>query len=230
MKQNFLVYFFLALSAAVCGVLALPEGGRTLAKRSPEPVEASWTNAQRLARGLPPRAPRSLYNPTRVAARHPGTSAVPQVNGYIQIKKRSNGQSLGWIKKTVDSSGRLEVTSYSDRLTVKFTPGSGPFNIELTNGSPYSYLGLSNPNDRNYLVRSNATPAGSTPSSVGNTASGLSQSAVWYYNSGSGKITATYLKTNGQSFAGNSWYGGSDLGVGSKPSGADDVDFYFVPS
>ncbi|KAG5641911.1 hypothetical protein DXG03_003978 [Asterophora parasitica] len=114
------------------------------------------TNAQRMARGLPPLAPKfgrtvpGRREPTKVwAAKRTASSPLPPVSysGRIQARDEA-GNALGVVKNT-NSSWTIEGLNLNDSdpdLHVSFTApasGKGPFDILATNAlfsDPY-YVG-----------------------------------------------------------------------------------------
>ncbi|KAF6752136.1 hypothetical protein DFP72DRAFT_906217 [Ephemerocybe angulata] len=88
---------------------------------SPTPTK-QITNAERLRRHLP------LLPPTRrTGALSPRASCVPLADGTgtIQVRRASNGNILGYIRKTFDSQGSYTFSSnILDALTVKLSSTS----------------------------------------------------------------------------------------------------------
>lgn len=162
---------------------------------------AQWSNAERIARGLPPRKPGTLYSPTRVARQAPSNVPV-QTTGVIQIRQASDDSEIGYISRTL-STGRVRLTSgVGDAFQIKFTPPTSgqAFEIEIDDNISWRYLGvqgvaLSGPSSTtvNGFVRTNSVTYG--PSRVvGHSAgSGSTQSHLWFYNSATRELTAQWI-------------------------------------
>ncbi|KAI8970753.1 hypothetical protein BD414DRAFT_233499 [Trametes punicea] len=117
--------------------LATPDAARSL------------TNAQRLARGLPPRSPRFGTRRRALAPRQSSTPCtLSPTTGVIRVTSApEDGTSVvGYISRTPNSFGQYTVTASTDQaLEIDIFPChsySEPFNIQATNGlSSYPYFG-----------------------------------------------------------------------------------------
>jgi hypothetical protein len=189
----------------------------TAAGISAAPAES---NAQRLARGLPPLKPRfgrnlpgviQIWYPTPVfgAKRsEPSGNLQKTCNGHIEVRN-SDGNTLGFVKDASGDIGGVNLTPDSNQdLQVTFEADStGPFNIKATNpGFPDPpYVGtLSQISPNNFIATGSGNSASLTH--VGSTAPNTSgsvvgdqyaQSAIWSYNSNTQELTAQYINPDG---------------------------------
>ncbi|KAH9884496.1 hypothetical protein C8Q73DRAFT_749420 [Cubamyces lactineus] len=70
------------------------------------------TNAQRLARGLPPRSPRLNTRRRALQARQSATPcSLPQVSGLVQINDAASGSSIGYLSRAANSFGEYGLTT-----------------------------------------------------------------------------------------------------------------------
>ncbi|KAI8970754.1 hypothetical protein BD414DRAFT_501977 [Trametes punicea] len=106
----------------------------------------SLTNAQRLARGLPPRSPR--YNTRRraLATRQSATPcALSQPTGIIHVSSADNSVN-GYVAYSANSYGEYTITSSITQalevVLLRCNSDSEPFDIMTLNGlAAYPYLG-----------------------------------------------------------------------------------------
>ncbi|KAI0363803.1 hypothetical protein BV20DRAFT_975207 [Pilatotrama ljubarskyi] len=105
--------------------------------------EASLTNAQRLARGLPPRSPHLNVRRRALAARQ-SPAPCPQVTGTIQAKDLS-GNVFAYVSRRPNAFGEYGKTdSAADALSVvvRTCDAPGPFGLQTLNGAAdHTYLG-----------------------------------------------------------------------------------------
>ncbi|KAI0325079.1 hypothetical protein GY45DRAFT_1340374 [Cubamyces sp. BRFM 1775] len=160
------------------------------------------TNAQRLARGLPPRSP--LMNTRRRAlkARQSATPcSLPQVTGIVQINDATSGSEIGYLSRTANSFGEYELTTdASAALSValrRCDSLTDPFELGALNGlADYPIVGgvtgFANSNDNLqeglvnyvYIAGTGSVPRGPAQSSPNafTQASGHTEdveSAIW---------------------------------------------------
>jgi len=177
------------------------------------------SNAARLARGLPPRAPRfRRFLPGRgtpiLDARDPSPSLIP-VSGSIKVTRADNGALVGYVANSfVNSATRRYgiTTDLSSALKAAFTGGSNPLEIMASNppdaAHPFfgAVVGPASSDDdltsgsSNYalLTGTSHTAAGAPPSAAGNSYSGQnSESTIWNYNTGTHELTASWINTDG---------------------------------
>jgi len=245
-QANLFASLLLILSALVGVTTARPNNLNRRAPSPTVPVEGTekWSNAQLLAAGLQPRKPQNLYTPSRVIARHGKKhypSGVPQKKCQIFVDKVG---SLGWNKFVSEDHTNnkkyygVDVPEHK-RMEVRFTPSSGPINLEIRSDSTYPYLGFAGEtlgnNNAFYMTDTNGTPAGSTPQSVGNSlAPGIpkSESALWFYDSNTGRFTAKWVQPNGDIITPKFWYFNNNGGlaiVKKDQNSGWEVKLYCVP-
>ncbi|KAF9466089.1 hypothetical protein BDZ94DRAFT_1234072 [Collybia nuda] len=174
------------------------------------------TNAQRMARGLPPSAPK--FGRTLPGAKRTYTSAIPRIpySGRLEVRQEDgsvagyvrNSNSSGAISKFDHSSG-LNFLGPEQELHVSFTApfsGNGPFDIVASNPlfpAPF-YVGASGTADinsiagdsRNTISFSNVeqTPKNTIP--IASATDGLNtfiESAIWSINPKTKELKAQYI-------------------------------------
>ncbi|KAI8989005.1 hypothetical protein BD414DRAFT_485677 [Trametes punicea] len=167
------------------------------------------TNAERLARGLPPARPRTLYNPSRTNVARSAPSGAP---GSVQTG------TLGFY--STDASGATTLVGYfgpvgmttnpASAWTYHFTePSSGSSLIELTgSNTQFRLCGVSTtalttlgPGSPAYLKlgnsRSQTPPGSSTAVYKGDTyVSGYMQSDIFTLDS-NGKLSVNWVNPDG---------------------------------
>ncbi|KAG9002345.1 hypothetical protein FRB90_011400 [Tulasnella sp. 427] len=102
-------------------------GGRGSAERSNghnSMAGGKVTNAMRIARGLPPLAPRKLYNGSKVgSANRPRGSPIPSTSyGTILVYDKdglSGGNFFGYVSKNFDGNGQYYVTESCEEAIVR---------------------------------------------------------------------------------------------------------------
>jgi hypothetical protein len=183
---------------------------------------ASDSNAQRLARGLSPRAPKFsrmipgvapplVENVSRVSSAKRGvTSPTPDktYTGKLQVRY-TDGTVAGFVRNW-SGGGTISGIAFVDApLEVKFTvSGPGPFDILATNPAfpaPY-YVGASGSQTQNYGKESTLgftnvaqTPAGARPTNG-------YESAIWSFDPQSKKLSAKWVNPDGSSVNANLVY------------------------
>jgi len=194
-KKASLLFLFTVFQCALL-VSARPQHAE-LVKRESVDARGLATNAKRMQAGLGPLKPRTLYNPSRVAARDPSPSAISP-SGNIVVK-RADGSEVGYVS----TAGFGLLTTSGDNLDVSFNPNNVPFNIAIS-GSPYPYLGfVGNTLTTNALGMgaTNPTPPGSPSELVGTEyGSSRSESAVWYYSAKDHQLTAQWVNPDNSVF------------------------------
>jgi hypothetical protein len=175
--------------------------------------ERSWTNAQRMARGLPPRSPvfgRALPGrdelPTRAfAAKRTGSSPLPGTTytGRIQIRSPSTGSPIGYVGNTQSGVSLVDLGGIFDDVRVRITTSSsnpgGSYDLQATNqqwtGSPF--IGAAP--DRTLAIGSTTTlgigPVPQTSSGSPPTPQGAS--AIWQIDPNTKELTAHWVNPDG---------------------------------
>ncbi|KAL7284694.1 hypothetical protein ACG7TL_001998 [Trametes sanguinea] len=186
---------------------------KPIAQNAATAIGAGLTNAQRLARGLPPRSPRLNTRRNRaLAARQSATPCTfSQPTGIIRVSSANDNSLNGYISSTANSFGEYTVTTDAPQaLSVaiqRCNSASGPFDMTALNGalsSQYPYVGLVNgfaSTDDNiragsynyaYIAGTTSVPAGSPAEAVPNAYSGATGSvkdAEWVNTDGSQATT-----------------------------------------
>jgi len=99
-------------------------------------------------------------------------------------------------------------------MTVSFNPANPPFNIAITSGAGFPYLGFVGGDlvagSSFRLTATSATSPGSSASAVGNTFGGSSESAIWYYTpapgQSGGQFTPQWINSGGVAVPTTLWY------------------------
>ncbi|KAF9030328.1 hypothetical protein BDZ89DRAFT_1132441 [Hymenopellis radicata] len=182
-------------------------------------AEARTTNAERLARGLPLKAPhRRKHNLGRTE-----TSSVPLLTktGVLQMKN-SNGDIMGYVSKTANSFGEygsLQTQGNALHISFSYDPTKPLQQLDFigTDSSIYSTFplvgfvngfastssNLGSGSNYLYVAGVSQTPKGSPPVTQANAFSTYSgspetvESAVWSIDSATGKVTAQWINTDG---------------------------------
>lgn len=201
------------LALCALSVEARPTKGSLLSRRLTV-EERDLSNAERLKRGLPPRAPvigrmlpgrEVLFEPTRVKAKRgsPSASPTPKVfTGRVEIKQL-NGTSIGFLNNTDNGFPNVDFVGTPDTdLVVKIAPvGKGPFNLLATNpgwaGSAFIGGGTNDTLSSDSVVivplaNATHTTAGGPPSPNG-------ASAIWLFDSKTQELTPKWTNLNGSS-------------------------------
>lgn len=185
------------------------------------------TNAQRMARGLPPSPPRfgralpgmvMARTPTQVlAAKRGQPSSVPpmQMSGRIQVRNPQNKQPIGNVKNTNGTNPISGVNALGPEqdLHVSFTAppsGSGPFDIMATNAAfpPPFLVGASvapsttgviglGSPDTVGFTNVQQTPPNSPPVPSSTVPNTMVESAIWSFNPGTNELMAQYVNPDG---------------------------------
>ncbi|EIN06340.1 hypothetical protein PUNSTDRAFT_127647 [Punctularia strigosozonata HHB-11173 SS5] len=179
------------------------------------------TNAQRLSRGLPLNPPHRRGTPVARSASSPTPSVT--YSGYIRVDKASDGTTLGYISKNALNG---DLTKYeapiASAMPVTFympvgATSASRLNIYIGQSglSTYTLLGLVQGRDSTtpriasgsynylYITGTAETAPGSAPQTVGNsytTVSGISrysESAVWSYDSSTGRLVPHWINADG---------------------------------
>ncbi|KAF9525258.1 hypothetical protein CPB83DRAFT_859769 [Crepidotus variabilis] len=227
-----LIFAFFAFLQLTTFVTARPQFKNQMKRDVDQPT--LLTNAARMAAGLPPMKPRSMYTPTYVAARS-NPSSVP-VDHYVEIRRTSNQNSVGYISK-IFPYGPTTINGL--KMTVSIPSGSSPANLAITiGGAAYPYLGFSgdtlSASGTNAMTTTNAVPALSKAQSVGNSYAGSkSESAIWSYSPSTGKMTPSWIQATGSAVAVKLWYYPLNDSVGlirssNNPITGYQVDLYVV--
>ncbi|KAK7678971.1 hypothetical protein QCA50_017914 [Cerrena zonata] len=216
---------FLALSVTALSAVAtpsrtvpdvLPFNPLQLAARAPAPEPYLTTNAQRMARGLPPKKPR-FNHARRLVARQSATPCVP-LAGIIGVAL-DGAPSTGYLASALNAFGEFQYTqNLNEALEVSICFTEGPvFDIKPTNGGnpTYPFLGAvtgfansdSNLSPSNfnyvYLAGTTQTPAGSTPQRQANAFSAAAgvpedvESAIWSINTATNVLSSNWVNTDG---------------------------------
>ncbi|KAH9913807.1 uncharacterized protein BXZ73DRAFT_81832 [Epithele typhae] len=203
---------FAAILASTVSALPAPHADLNVnVARAPEYVQ--WTNARRMAVGLPPLAPRMKRFPTPtepgLVARHvPSASPSPLASapvrlangpttytGRVEARTVADGSSLGFLR--LSSSG-VTLGSYDEASSVTFTaPASNtPFDVVFTDsgmnlgavGTVQIASGLANANT---LEVTEATSAHARPAKTGG------ESAIWRFSTTSAQLTPNWVNPDG---------------------------------
>ncbi|KAF7331120.1 hypothetical protein MVEN_02452300 [Mycena venus] len=188
----------------------------------PVPSKASaygdLTNGERLARGLPLKAPARRTK----AARDSAASPVPSytAKGHLLVRNASDNSVIGYASKDVSITTFI-TPNLDDALTVSVTlpvgaTGGSQLNLaQADSPNAFTSFGLVQGRDdtttdisagsSNYLYISstNDTPAGSSPQQPGNAPSNLngsalsSESAVWTIDIVSGTAFPIWINSDG---------------------------------
>ncbi|KAI9065196.1 hypothetical protein FKP32DRAFT_1674846 [Trametes sanguinea] len=188
---------------------------------------AGLTNAQRLARGLPPRSPRLNNRRSRaLAARQsPTPCSLSKPTGIIRVSSVNDNSIDSYLSSVANSFGEYTVTTdASQALSVaveRCDSATGPFDLTALNSaltSQFPYVGLVNgfaSTDDNlragstnyaYIAATSGVPAGSSAEAVPNAfnqATGTtkdSESAVWTLDESDPShivLTPTWINTDG---------------------------------
>lgn len=223
LKINILASLFLLFSTVLSVTARVDLRARVITKRAPTPTgpdTEGWSNGDLLAAGLQPRKPSVLYNPSRVLARHRNSqpSGTPQKQCFVKVVRVNHDQG-NWDKyvskdhvNNEDYYGVAEPVA--KRMTVQFNPAAaGPFNLDITTTSVYPFLGFAGEtlgaNNVFYATDTYPTSPGSTPQAVGNSlAPGVpkSESAIWYYDSSTGRFTVKWVQPDGSTIEPKLWF------------------------
>ncbi|KAI0073513.1 hypothetical protein K474DRAFT_1710642 [Panus rudis PR-1116 ss-1] len=203
--MRFVVFILALVSLFTAVVSAAPGIGGTPAKR--------MTNAERLARGLPPNAPifrRALpgrdLTPTRAyAAKRGSPSSVPvTLTGRIQVRWIEGDASYGYVENSQSGINGVNFGGPIPELHVKITTtssGAGPFDIEAINPnfpSPF-FVGASS---NEFAPPVAFGPGNSNAASLDNVkqttpVSGISQSSLWSFDPTTKELTPHWVNPDG---------------------------------
>jgi hypothetical protein len=187
----------------------------------PAVVPRSWTNAQRFARGLPPKPPHR-----RSAARRHAAAPVPSgtpsqtLKGHIQVNRADNGETLGYVSASTIGKYGYRYQPIESALVVSVSLPVGAttgteleLKVENSDIEKFEYWGAIQGRDNlssdfskgsyqyAYLSSTNPTDPLSAPQTVGNaysTVSGLSrtsESAIWTLDA-SGALTPKWINSD----------------------------------
>ncbi|KAF8161460.1 hypothetical protein B0H34DRAFT_701015 [Crassisporium funariophilum] len=254
---SFLSLFLCALTASAgLGAVATPAGGQCLAEICGEDVSTltsrssipavlplrrnELTNAERLSRGLPLKAPTRRRD--AVAARSQA-SPVPQAtyNGIIRVAAASNGEILGYMSKDlIVGVGIFQTTTLianaaqvSFGLDIGATSGTDlPITLLNTPGPLMALIqGRDNtnpdiaPGSFHYLYFGGASLPGSAPdsppASLPNTYAGsgrLAETSVWNVDILSGVMSGQWTNTDGAQHPLQMWTQGTAMYAGADSS------------
>jgi len=189
-------------------------------------VGRDLTNAERLAQGLPLKAPtRRWHAANRRHDATPSTLPTPpsqQRRGVIQVKRADNQNLLGYISKNTFSKAQYRYQTLDDALVVSFALPAGAHSANNLNFKPensditgFDFLGAVQGRDNTsndfavgsyqygYIASTNETPGESGPQAVGNSYSQVtgttraSESAVWSYDDNDDSISLTWINSDG---------------------------------
>ncbi|KZP09936.1 hypothetical protein FIBSPDRAFT_505086 [Athelia psychrophila] len=198
---------------------------RNLNARAPAPAPVPMTNAQRMARGLPPKAPVRRHNKPH----HPRPSSLPPTSatGYILVTKSTDADTpSGYLTNSQNSFGEYESysTDVTQALKVSFSyDHTAPSQIEIaaingpisqaTTNAPF-FGGIqgyrsSSPDlaagSANYLFLGSVahTSVAAVPASGTNSFTGLTginegtESSIWSLDPTSEALTCQWINTDG---------------------------------
>ncbi|KAG8942460.1 hypothetical protein FRC04_003628 [Tulasnella sp. 424] len=205
------------------------------------------TNAQRFARGLPPKKPK-LIQGSPVRRQQPSSTPSDSYRGYIQVNRADGSGTLGYISQSSLSGAQTRYQSdTSTALIVDFKLPAGAtsgstldFTIESSDLSGnYQYLGLVQGRDDNdsdiaagsyqylYIAATAQTAPNATPRNAGNSYSSAtgrsrtSESAVWSFDGTTNAITVQWVNSDGSTPTTNTWTQSTAL-----YAGGDQGQFY----
>ncbi|KAF5331998.1 hypothetical protein D9611_008980 [Ephemerocybe angulata] len=192
------LFYLLSLLYAFTTVLAKPLAPTAVAT-------VPHTNAQRLAHGLPPLAPRRLFNPTRVSRRAALPSSAPTLTASFGVYKRSDNSQQGYISvgggvsdtQVASTTFNFKNPSSADEL-LEFH-GSTGLNSLLASYDNNLYLGPGNYNTVFMSTATLSTPAGSRQ--VADVTKGpvqYSESTVFRIDPATGIVTAQWVNPDGK--------------------------------
>lgn len=183
--------------------------GKSLQKRGGVPKKV--TNAMRLANGLPPLAPRKLYDGSRTGSAHKARASQPPIEPTILVygPNGRSGNPLGYISKGFNSRKMYYFTTDCNQAMVNGQLSAG----DLTNPAQpngFLYVGIipngqsifssSSPNI-GFLAGTIATPSGSPP--VASTSNSIApgypvdgESNVWSLGADD-ELLLTWINPNG---------------------------------
>ncbi|KAH6889073.1 hypothetical protein BKA70DRAFT_1442690 [Coprinopsis sp. MPI-PUGE-AT-0042] len=178
-----------------------------LARRVPTETGEYQTNAQRLAAGLSPMAPKRRFSPSKVGLAARAAASPISYSGTIAIRDNSGTASMGWMASGLASGNIVYTSSPSGKLPVSFTyyDSGSVFEIGVQDTANYRYVGVagstlgSNNANAFNLVRTNSVPYG-PPQTVGHSASSGpqgSESFIWKLNPTSNELTAVWVNPSG---------------------------------
>lgn len=203
-----------------CGFVTAPTPTEP-AEESSEAPEEDLNNAQRLARGLPLKAP-TRRDATRVHLARHSQGPTTTLRGFLRVDRSDGTGTLGYISKNTFSGAQYRYQTRNEALVVHFDIPEGStspvdnLNIETENSDiqkTFPRLALVQGRDNvnsdlttgsfqyAYIAGSDATAPGATPQGVPNSytaSTGLSrtaESAVWRYDPKDNKVYAHW--TNG---------------------------------
>ncbi|OBZ72919.1 hypothetical protein A0H81_06804 [Grifola frondosa] len=207
-------------------------------------IPEDWTNAQRLAARLPPRAPQNLRRtPTRRAA--PSASPSPRLlvkrEGRIEVRDAQTSAHIGFVS----SSGSAGLSADADALRVRFaTAGAELVDLEAADAAASSarrasLMGVCAQRDRprtrgtewvlSFRVRIEITDVRVFPAAPAH-ARGTGQSRIWTFDARSLALTPHWVGPDGAHVRVHAVYNGTLFLVrdGDAQVQAQDVGLYFV--
>ncbi|KAJ6606475.1 hypothetical protein DFH09DRAFT_1120331 [Mycena vulgaris] len=188
---------------------------REIGSSARELIPSSVSNAERLARRLPLKAPSRRSSAHR--ARYSSTPPSPQITGYIQVLSLGDSSSvLGYVSKnSLSGSGHYAYTASLDNALLVGVSGDGTTSGNIvTLNSDYpspSFLGLVQGRDStssdlatgsfNYLYLASTAPTdpGASPQDVGSKSGTIprtSESSVWTIDPVTSALTAQWINTD----------------------------------
>lgn len=204
--------------AEICGaqILPSPTVDDVIVERAPT------TNAQRLARGLPPAPPRKRgrnhHGPSRTRTCSPSPLPPVTYRGVIQVLSSVDGASLGYVATDVNYWTPLLTPDLATALIVSFSLPSGATSgstLDLATGDPtYPLLGVTDGRDSTtpdyapssfnygYIGKTVHTDPNATPQLVSSffadstQLAKTSESAVWSVDLPTGALTVQWINTD----------------------------------
>ncbi|KAJ4485232.1 hypothetical protein J3R30DRAFT_3696547 [Lentinula aciculospora] len=164
-----------------------------------------FTNAERFSRGLPPLAPRVLYNPTRVRRSLPSSS--PTIVSNVGVFNKATGASVGYVRGATVTTAESSSTTFAFR-----SPSSASDLVELNDNSSGLHYVLASytngyyvgPGTYNSLILTTTTL--STPAGSGQQPDytkgpiQYSESPIWSIDPSTGVVTAYWVNSNGSQY------------------------------
>ncbi|KAJ7660857.1 hypothetical protein DFH06DRAFT_1129902 [Mycena polygramma] len=228
----------------LCASLVFATPAAFFAGRTHDNVrELPRSNAERLARHLPPAAPKHLYTPSRTR-RDGGASPSPTISGYIAIYNSDGGVRRGYLAAAAATPSLVATTASAGVFTytpstaspVVLTTASG-MNLALgsSSGVP-NLLSANSANSARLLLTSTTTPAGSTPQRESTASARYLETTIFSIDSLTGGISTTFTNYDGSTppiavmQQGAYLYAtGSASKYGAIASGSLQVTLQFVP-
>ncbi|KAJ6505905.1 hypothetical protein C8R47DRAFT_1243983 [Mycena vitilis] len=186
----------------LCASLAFATPAAFFAGRTRDISELPRSNADRLARHLPPAAPKHLYTPTRTR-RDGGASPSPTPSGYIAVYSSDGVVLRGFLAPAatpslVPTTASAAVFSYTTSVASPGSPvvltAAGGMNLALGSSSVSSPSGILMVEDG---IDASVVPAGSTPQRESTASARYLETTIFSVDSLTGAISTTFINYEG---------------------------------